>query len=52
MRPRMSDGSFKKDFDVLNTDEPGFIEGNTWNYSLYVPHAPTEMIQMMGGSKR
>ena len=52
MRPRMSDGSFKKKFDVLNTDEPGFIEGNTWNYSLYVPHAPDELIQMMGGKKR
>jgi predicted alpha-1,2-mannosidase len=52
MRPRMSDGSFKKDFDVLNTDEPGFIEGNTWNYSLYVPHAPAAMIELMGGKKR
>jgi predicted alpha-1,2-mannosidase len=51
MRPRMSDGSFKKDFDVLNTDEPGFIEGNTWNYSLYVPHVPQVMIEMMGGDK-
>jgi len=52
MRPRMSDGSFKKDFDVLNTDEPGFIEGNSWNYSLYVPHAPAELIKLMGGKKR
>lgn len=52
MRPRMSNGSFKKDFDVLNTDEPGFIEGNAWNYSLYVPHAPDAMIQLMGGKKR
>ncbi len=52
MRPRMSDGSFKKEFDVLNTDEPGFIEGNAWNYSLYVPHAPDELIKMMGGKKR
>ena len=52
MRPRMSDGAFKKDFDVLNTDEPGFIEGNAWNYSLYVPHQPEELIKMMGGKKR
>jgi len=52
MRPRMSDGTFRKEFDVLNTDEPGFVEGNTWNYSLYVPHAPDEMIAMMGGKKR
>lgn len=52
MRPRLSNGSFKKDFDVLNTDEAGYIEGNAWNYSLYVPHEPTEMIKMMGGKKR
>ncbi len=52
MRPRMSDGTFKKQFDILNTDEAGFIEGNAWNYSLYVPHAPEEMIRMMGGNKR
>ena len=52
MRPRMSDGTFKKDFDVLNTDEPGFIEGNTWNYSLYVPHDPATLIKLMGGNKR
>ena len=28
---------------------PGFIEGNAWNYSLYVPHDPDQMIKMMGG---
>lgn len=52
MRPRLSNGQFRKDFDVLNTDEPGYIEGNAWNYSLYVPHAPEEMIKMMCGKRR
>ncbi|GAA4462561.1 GH92 family glycosyl hydrolase [Nemorincola caseinilytica] len=52
MRPRLSSGAFRQPFDVLNTDEPGYIEGNAWNYSLYVPHAPDDMIQMMGGRKR
>src|SRR5690606_28539395 len=52
MRPRLSDGSFRKDFDVLKTDGQGFIEGNAWNYSLYVPHDPTQMIQIMGGEKK
>lgn len=51
MRPRMSDGSFRKEFDVLSTHNQGFIEGNAWNYSLYVPHQPTEMINLMGGKK-
>lgn len=52
MRARMSDGSFKKDFDPLSTANQGFIEGNSWNYSLYVPHAPAVLIEMMGGKKR
>ena len=52
MRPKMSDGSFKQNFDVLNTDEPGFIEGNAWNYGFYVPHQPAELIELMGGKKK
>ncbi|HEY8938189.1 MAG TPA: GH92 family glycosyl hydrolase, partial [Cyclobacteriaceae bacterium] len=34
MRPRLENGSFKKEFDVLKTDGQGFIEGNAWNFSL------------------
>ena len=52
MRPRMSDGSFRKNFDPLRTIDEGFIEGNAWNYSLYVPQAPDSMIAMMGGKKK
>jgi len=52
MRPKLSDGTFKKDFDVLSTHNQGYIEGNAWNYSLYVPQYPTEMIALMGGNKR
>lgn len=52
MRPRMSDGSFRKEFDPLRTIDQGFIEGNAWNYSLYVPQAPDSLIQIMGGKKR
>jgi predicted alpha-1,2-mannosidase len=52
MRPRLADGSFKKDFDVLSTHGQGFIEGNAWNYSLYVPHSPEEMIALRGGKDR
>ncbi|BAV10000.1 alpha-1,2-mannosidase [Filimonas lacunae] len=52
MRPRLSDGSFKKEFDPLDTEGQGFIEGNAWNYSLYVPQAPDSLIAMMGGRKR
>ncbi len=51
MRPRMSDGSFRKNFDVLSTNNQGFIEGNAWNFSLFVPHDPAGLIQAMGGNK-
>ena len=52
MRPKLSDGNFKKEFDPLDTHGQGFIEGNAWNYSLYVPHDPNGLIELMGGKKR
>jgi len=52
MRPRLSDGSFETAFDVLKTDGQGFIEGNAWNFSLYVPQDPAAMIAAMGGKKK
>lgn len=52
MRGRLSDGSFKKDFDPLSTSGQGFIEGNSWNYSLFVPQDPASLIQLMGGKKK
>lgn len=48
-RPRSSDGKFLAKFDPLKTEGQGFIEGNAWNYSLYVPHDPAGMIEKMGG---
>lgn len=52
MRPRLADGSFKKDFDLLSTHGQGFIEGNSWNYSFFVPQSPDELITSMGGKKK
>jgi predicted alpha-1,2-mannosidase len=52
MRPRKADGTFRQNFDVLSTQGQGFIEGNAWNYSLYVPHDPDALISQMGGRKR
>lgn len=50
-RPRYSDGSFKKDFDVLQTYGEGFIEGNSWNFSFHVPHDVFGVMSLMGGDK-
>ena len=52
MRPKLSDGTFKKQFDPLDTHGQGFIEGNAWNYSLYVPQDPEALIQLNGGKEK
>jgi predicted alpha-1,2-mannosidase len=52
MHPRLLDGSFRKKFDPFTTIDQGFIEGNAWNYTLYVPHDVPGLIQIMGGEKR
>jgi predicted alpha-1,2-mannosidase len=52
MRPRLTNGSFKTPFDPLDTHGQGFIEGNAWNYSFYVPQAPQTLIELMGGEAR
>jgi predicted alpha-1,2-mannosidase len=52
MRARKEDGSFKNDFDALSTNGQGFIEGNTWNYSFFVPQDPEGLITLMGGKKK
>jgi len=52
MRAKRSDGTFQSPFDPLSTEKQGFIEGNAWNYSLYVPQDPAKLIQLHGGNKR
>jgi predicted alpha-1,2-mannosidase len=51
IRPKKMDGSWKAPFDPLSTHGQGFIEGNSWNYSFYVPHDIPHYIGMMGGEK-
>ena len=52
MRPKLSSGKWRAKFDPLDTHGQGFIEGNAWNYGLYVPHNVSEMIDMMGGKNK
>lgn len=51
-RPRDAEGVFKADFDPLETHNMGFIEGNSWNYSFFVPHDVDGLIELMGGNER
>ncbi|MDE6347876.1 MAG: GH92 family glycosyl hydrolase [Bacteroides sp.] len=50
-RPRLADGSFKPEFDVLQTYGEGFIEGNSWNFSFHVPHDVFGLMTAMGGER-
>ena len=52
MRPKLANGEWRKDFDPIDTHGQGFIEGNAWNYGLYVPHNIDKMIAMMGGKDK
>jgi predicted alpha-1,2-mannosidase len=52
MRPKLSNGNFREKFDPMDTHGQGFIEGNAWNYGLYVPQNITKMVDMMGGKER
>ena len=51
MRPRLSNGEFREEFDPMDTHGQGFIEGNAWNYGLYVPQNIDKMVDMMGGKE-
>ncbi len=51
VRPRYADGRWKTPFSLLNTHGEGFIEGNSWNYSFYVPQDVDGMMERMGGDK-
>ncbi|EEF22778.1 conserved hypothetical protein, partial [Ricinus communis] len=52
MRPKLVSGSFRTKFDPLSTINEGFIEGNSWNYTLFAPQDPESLIKLMGGDKR
>ncbi len=46
MRPRYQDGRWVEDFGPL--DSPGYVEGNAWQYTFFVPHDIQGLINLMG----
>ena len=51
MRPRSMDGQWMTPFDrESQTHQPGFTEGNTWNYTFMVPFDIPGLIKLMGGA--
>ncbi|HKK60715.1 MAG TPA: GH92 family glycosyl hydrolase [Salinivirga sp.] len=51
MRPKMHDKTWVKDFDPLATHGMGFIEGNAYTYSLFVPHDIMGLAFLKGGNE-
>lgn len=55
-RPRTPDGQFLSPFDpTLGANfepNPGFHEGNAWNYTFFVPHDVLGLAKLMGGKKK
>lgn len=59
IRPKLKNGSWKEPFDPLETEGsgtwigsggPGYVEGNAWNYTWFVPHDIPGLINQFGGS--
>ena len=52
IRAKDSKGNFKTPFDPLSVVNQGYIEGNAWNYSLYVPQDIKGFINLLGGNSK
>lgn len=56
LRPILPDGNFYSPFDPKQGENfepnPGFHEGNAWNYTFYVPHDVKGLVKLMGGQKK
>ena len=60
MRPKLKNGNWLVPFDSLakegsgdwgGSGGPGFVEGNAWNYTWFVPHDIPGLIKLFGGEK-
>ncbi len=52
IRAKTAEGKFVTPFEPLATHGMGYIEGNAWTYSLFVPHDIQTLAGLMGGNKR
>lgn len=60
MRPKLKNGKWLKPFDSLATEGsgdwsgsggPGYVEGNAWHYTWFVPHDIPGLIKLFGGGE-
>ncbi len=55
MRPKYSDGKWFEDFDPTSVGQTynfNFTEGNSYQYSLFVPHDIATMVNLVGGKAK
>ena len=54
MRGKLSDGSWKPGFDPNFSEhlEGDFVEGNSWQWTPFVPHDPEGLSELIGGPKK
>lgn len=48
MRPKHADGRWRKDFNPFSSPHNEFVEGNSWQYTFFVPHDIHGLIQLIG----
>lgn len=55
LRPKLPNGEFYSPFNPRQGENfepnPGFHEGNAWNYTFFVPHDVYGLAKLMGGKK-
>ncbi len=54
IRPKYSNGKWYTPFEPYGPDMksmPGFVEGNSWQYTFFVPHDIKGLRDLMGGDK-
>jgi predicted alpha-1,2-mannosidase len=59
IRPRLANGQWFEPFDPSkdkglghSPSAPGFVEGNSWQYTFMVPHDIPGLMKLMGGTKK
>jgi len=53
LRPKYLDGTWNEPFKPIGdlmVSMPGFVEGNSWQYTFFVPHDIEGLIKLMGGT--
>ena len=48
MRPKYEDGTWRKEFDPISSPRNEFVEGNSWQYTFFVPHDVMGLLDLIG----